>query len=92
MEIFYEGWNIVKQFILSHGTMPKEINLSSGLDRLVCKELVSRAKFPVLDVIDVLKTMGQPHLLNVENANMNVESEGADIKINRIVTPVSLLN
>ena len=92
MEIFYEGWNIVKQFILSHGQMPKEINLASGLDRLVCKELVSRRSYPVLEVIEVLKTMGQPHLMNVENKQTNVESEDNHLKINRIITPVSLLS
>jgi hypothetical protein len=72
--------------------MPKEINLSSSLDRLVCKELVSRKKFPVLEVIDVLKTMGQPHLMTVENKETNIETDDVDLKINRIVTPISLLN
>ena len=92
METFYEGWNIVKQFILAHGEMPKEINLSSGLDRLVCKELVSRKKFPILEVIEVLKTMGQPHLMMVENKQTQIYSDDENLKINRIITPVSLLN
>ena len=61
MEIFYEGWIIIKKFILARGNMPKEIDLPSGLDRLVCKELVARKKFPILDVLEVLKNMGQPH-------------------------------
>lgn len=91
MEIFYEGWGIVKQFILAHGDMPKEINLSSSLDRLVCKELVSRKRFPVLDVIEVLKTMGQPHLMDVENKSANIDTNDSNLKINRIVTPVSFL-
>lgn len=91
MEIFYEGWGIVKQFINAHGEMPREINLSNSLDRLVCKELVSRRKFPILEVIEVLKTMGQPHLMSVENKETNVETDDADLKINRIVTPISLL-
>ncbi len=90
MEIFYEGWNIVKQFILAHGSMPKEINLSSGLDRLVCKELVDRAKFPILDVIEVLKTMGQPHLLNVEKTTADIETDTSHaISINNIIAPLS---
>lgn len=46
MEIFYEGWIIIKKFILARGNMPKEIDLPSGLDRLVCKELVARKKIP----------------------------------------------
>lgn len=89
MEIFYEGWNIVKQFILAHGNMPKEINLSSGLDRLVCKELVSRKTFPILDVIDVLETMGQPHLMSVQNGTVNIASEDNNIKLNKLIAPIS---
>lgn len=92
METFYEGWGIVKQFINAHGEMPKEINLSSSLDRLVCKELVARKKYPVLEVIEVLKTMGQPHLLSVENKETNIDSDDSNLKINRIVTPISLLD
>lgn len=90
MEIFYEGWNIVRQFIRYKGNMPKEIDLSSGLDRLVCKELVSRAKFPILDVIEVLKSMGQPHLMDIENRAANIESDSIDdMKINKIISPLS---
>ena len=40
MEIFYEGWNIVKKFIAARGDMPKEIELPVSLDRTICKYLV----------------------------------------------------
>ena len=91
MEIFYEGWNEVKQFINAKGEMPKEINLTSSLDRLVCKELVSRSKFPILDVIEVLKTISQPHLLKTENDNITISTNGNkdEIKVNNIVAPFS---
>lgn len=93
MEIFLEGWGIIKQFILAHGEMPSEMNLPSSLDRLVCKELVSRRRFPIMGVIEVLKGMGQPHLMNVENKETIIESDdNNDIMINRIVTPVSLMD
>lgn len=90
MEIFYEGWGIVKQFILAHGEMPKEINLPSSLDRMVCKHLVDRAKYNALDVIEYLKTMGQPHLMEVEDKNIQLTSNSPMVsKINRIVAPMS---
>lgn len=93
MEIFLEGWGIIKQFILAHGEMPSEMNLPSSLDRLVCKELVSRRRFPIMGVIEVLKGMGQPHLMSVENKETVIESaDNNDIMINRIVTPVSLMD
>lgn len=93
MEIFLEGFNIVKQFILAHGEMPSEMNLPSSLDRLVCKELVSRRKFPIFGVIEVLKGMGQPYLMSVENKQTTIESDNnSDLKINRIVTPISMIS
>lgn len=89
MEIFYEGWMIVKQFILAHGNMPKEILLSSSLDRVICKELVARRKFPVLEVIEFLKTMGQPHLMEVENGMSEIQSADDKLMINKIVSPIA---
>lgn len=91
MEIFYEGWGIVREFIKSHGNMPKEIDLPNSLDRLVCKELVARAKFPVLDVIESIKGMGQPHLMNVENtaAKLDIPTTISNPKLNKLVAPIS---
>ncbi len=89
MEIFYEGWIIIKKFILARGNMPKEIDLPSGLDRLVCKELVARKKFPILDVLEVLKNMGQPHLMYIEEAEASIISKTKEtMKINKIIAPM----
>lgn len=89
MEIFYEGWIIIKKFILARGNMPKEIDLPSGLDRLVCKELVARKNFPILDVLEVLKNMGQPHLMYIEEAEASITSKTKEtMKINKIIAPM----
>ena len=90
MEIFYEGWDIVKKFIMAHGDMPKEINLSGSLDRVVCKQLVIRKKYPVLDVIEALEAMKQPHLLKVENGVSEIQSNSGSSMINKIVSPISM--
>lgn len=91
MEIFYEGFGIVREFIKAHGKMPKEINLPSSLDRLVCKELVNRANFPILDVVEVLKGMGQPYLMEIENksANLDITTVISQTKLNKIIAPIS---
>ena len=93
MEIFYEGWDIVKQFINAKSEMPKEINLPGSLDRTVCKHLVDRKNYNVLDVIEYLKSMAQPHLLDVANESANIDSTVTDkkISVNRIVAPISSL-
>lgn len=89
MEIFYEGWSIVKNFIMARGEMPKEIDLPSGLDRLVCKELVVRKRFPILDVLEVLKNMGQPHLMYIEETEASITSKTKEMmKINKIIAPM----
>lgn len=89
MEIFYEGWIIIKKFILARGNMPKEIDLPSGLDRLVCKELVARKKFPILDVLEVLKNMGQPHLMYIEESEASITSSSKEkMKLNKIIAPM----
>lgn len=89
MEIFYEGWSIVKNFIMARGEMPKEIDLPSGLDRLVCKELVARKRFPILDVLEVLKNMGQPHLMYIEETEASITSKTKEtMKINKIIAPM----
>lgn len=89
MEIFYEGWSIVKNFIMARGEMPKEIDLPSGLDRLVCKELVARKRFPILDVLEVLKNMGQPHLIYIEETEASITSKTKEtMKINKIIAPM----
>ena len=92
MEIFYEGWNIVKKFIAARGDMPKEIDLPVSLDRTICKYLVDRKDFPVLEVIETLKNLAQPHLMDVENSSAIITSAvDEEIKINRIIAPVSTI-
>lgn len=92
MEIFYEGWNIVKKFIAARSDMPKEIELPVSLDRTVCKYLVDRKNFPVLEVIETLKNLVQPHLMEVENSSAIITSAvDEEIKINRIIAPVSTI-
>ena len=92
MEIFYEGWNIVKKFIAARGNMPKEIELPVSLDRTICKYLVDRKDFPVLEVIETLKNLAQPHLMDVENSSAIITSAvDEEIKINRIIAPVSTI-
>lgn len=92
MEIFYEGWNIVKKFIAARGDMPKEIELPVSLDRTICKYLVDRKDFPVLEVIETLKNLAQPHFMDVENSSAIITSAvDEEIKINRIIAPVSTI-
>src|SRR6185369_16468263 len=63
MQLFYTGWRIVTQVIAADARMPREAALPDPIERAVAYELVSRAAFPVLDIIDVLGAQAQPQLL-----------------------------
>lgn len=91
MEIFYEGWNIIKQFINARGKMPKEIYLPISLDRLVCKELVDRSKYPVFDVIEALEVLRQPGLILIDEAEASIQSNAQETLINKIIAPISFI-
>lgn len=88
VEVFYQGWNIVKFFLNADAQMPKESSLFNSLDRLVCKELVNRRKFTVLEVLDALEVLKQPELIQTTAIDASIESK-SEIKINKIIAPSS---
>lgn len=88
VEIFYRGWRIVKILVNTKGKMPKEEMLPTGLERIVCKELVDRAKFPILDVLETLEALKQPHLIKTTNQNASVKSN-EDPVVSTIIAPSS---
>lgn len=63
VQTFYSAWSIVQQFLFADAQLPKEVNLPIPSHRQVARELAQRREFPVLDVIDALTPLAQPHLL-----------------------------
>lgn len=63
MEIFFAGFEVVQTVIAADAKMPKPVALTRADARQVAQRLVERAAFPVLEIIDALKTLEQPHLL-----------------------------
>lgn len=80
MEVFYYAWSIVQQFLKADANVPKEVALPTPAHRQVAKELASRREFPVLDVIDALGVLAQPHLLDNSTTSVSLEQS-------RVVTP-----
>ena len=72
MEVFYRAWGIVQQFLFADGEMPKEVSLPMPSDRQVAKYLAERRKFPVVDVINALEPLAQPHLLETSELEVGV--------------------
>jgi hypothetical protein len=69
MEMFFNAWGIVQQFIHAGAALPREVYLPIPSHRQVCKELVSRTHFPVVDVIAALHPLAQPHLLTTRTTD-----------------------
>lgn len=92
MEVFYQGWQIVTQFLHADANVPKEVFLPRPADRQVCRYLHERRDFPVLDVIEALKPLAQPHLLQTETGKADVEfRRGEESVTNTVIAPFSVI-
>lgn len=72
MQIFYEGWELVQQFLAADARLPVEAALPRPPMRQVARMLADRREFPVLDVVDVLEPLAQPQLLETEEQQAQV--------------------
>ncbi|HEY8065665.1 MAG TPA: hypothetical protein VIF40_13230 [Methylosinus sp.] len=91
MQIFYEGWRIVQAFIEADAQVPKEVYLPRPIDREVCKILMERRDFPVVDVVDALRIFSQPELLETATDTVALEDLAGDPTISTMVAPISRL-
>lgn len=92
MEVFYQGWQIVQQFMHADAQVPREVNLPRPADRQVCRFLEERREFPVLDVLGALAPLAQPELLATQEGIVDVSlRRGDDSDTNLIIAPVASL-
>lgn len=89
-EIFYRAWILVKYFLNMGAQMPPESMLAMGPDRFVCKFLVERNKYPVLEVLEAMDVIKQPHLLVTEEKSANVIETAPKSALNTLVAPISV--
>lgn len=88
MQVFYEGWGIVQQFIAADARIPRLAALPRPAHRQVARELEDRRKFPVLDVLDALLPLAQPELLETSEREAMVETD-TDIATGAVIAPVA---
>jgi hypothetical protein len=72
MQIFYEAWEVVVQFFKADAKLPAEAYLPRPPARQVARYLADRRTFPVLEVIDALGALAQPHLLRSQTEAGNL--------------------
>jgi hypothetical protein len=91
MEVFYLGWGVVQQFIAADAQIPREAALPRQADRQVARYLADRRDFPVLDVLDALRPLSQPHLLRTEEQDAELVSRREqihEVETGAVVAPI----
>jgi hypothetical protein len=89
MQTFYEGWRIVQAFIVSDATVPKEVLLPRPAHREVARILVERRDYPVIDVVEAIKSFGQPELLATEAKEVGTTTLAGQANTDLVIAPLS---
>jgi hypothetical protein len=74
MEVFYQGWGVVKQFIAADARVPNEVSLPRQAERQVARYLSDRRDFPVIEVLAALGPLEQPELLQTNERDAELVS------------------
>lgn len=90
MEVFLEGWYIVKKFLNADARLPKERELPLCSDRFVCKDLESRRDYPVVDAIESCNVVKQPNLLEIKDKQVPLHTNKEETHIKQIVAPMGI--
>jgi hypothetical protein len=69
MQVFYQAWEVAVQFLAADARVPREAHLPRPPSRQVARFLEDRRDFPVVDVIDALGPLAQPHLLRTQESS-----------------------
>lgn len=92
MEVFYQAWGVVQQFIAADARVPREAFLPRQADRQVARYLEERRAFPVVDVVAALLPLAQPHLLRTEEQEAELISRREDpqeVETGAVVAPIA---
>ncbi|MBI3789698.1 MAG: hypothetical protein HY275_02335 [Gemmatimonadetes bacterium] len=88
MEVFYQGWGIVQQFIAADAKLPKEVALPRPPERQVAKYLADRRSFSVLEVVVALRPLSQPELLETKTQSVALVPRRDDAtKLGAVIAP-----
>lgn len=92
MEVFYQGWQVVQQFIAADAKLPKEVYLPRYPERQVARYLEERRDYPVLAVIEALRTLAQPELLQTQEQSADLVSRresNPEVETGAVVAPIA---
>jgi hypothetical protein len=92
METFYNGWQVIQQFIHADARVPSEVALPRPPQRQVARYLADRREHPVLEVIEALGPLGQPELLETTErvADLVVVSRAREVEVSTVLAPLPI--
>jgi hypothetical protein len=73
MEVFYQGWEVVRTFLAADALVPPEAALPRPPMRQVARMLEDRRDYPLMDVVHGLESLAQPELLDTDARQGAVE-------------------
>jgi len=73
MQVFYQAWEVVVQFLEADARVPKPVSLPRPPSRQAAQLLEDRREFAVVDVIEALSPLAQPELLRTEESQASVK-------------------
>lgn len=92
MEVFYQGWGVIQQFIAADAMIPKEVSLPRQAERQVARYLEDRREFRVVEVIDALKPLAQPELIQTQEQAATLVSRresSPPVETGAVVAPIA---
>lgn len=91
MEVFYQGWGVIQQFIAADARVPKEAALPRTPERQVARYLADRREFGVREVVEVLGPLSQPELLRTEQRDAEIlDTRNAESETTLVEAPMPL--
>lgn len=93
MEVFYQAWGVVQQFIAADAKLPREAALPRQADRQVARYLADRRAYSVVEVMEALGPLSQPELLRTEEQEAELVSRREDpqeVETGAVLAPVAL--
>lgn len=72
MQIFFQAWEVVVQFLKADAQVPAENYLPRPASRQVARYLADRRAFSVPEVVDALEPLAQPQLLRTQEQGAQI--------------------
>jgi len=90
MQVFYEAWEVVASFLSNDARVPAPHFLATPYQRQVARFLEARREFTVLEVVEGLAPLAQPHLLETDPISVSLVERRTPTETAAVLAPVPM--